>query len=102
MTDRTGWHCTACNRYFQTPSTASTPEDCEYCGESGSLRRIEHRTPDIDVEVGDIVSCEIIGETREFVVGEVVAVSRDRVVVDARDGTGRYAVKPEQIVGERD
>lgn len=100
MTDRTGWHCTTCNHYFQTASE-TPPNACRYCGASGTLRRIDHAQPAVDVAVGEVVSCEIIGETREFVVGEVVAVESDRLVVEARDGTGRYVVKPTQIVEAR-
>lgn len=101
MTDRTGWHCLACNRYFQTPASASSPDACRYCGEPGLLRRIDHPSPEIEVAPGDVVACEIVGETDEYVVGTVVEVGTDRVIVDARDGTGRYDVKPQQVVAAR-
>lgn len=100
MTDRTGWHCGACNRYFQTLD-ATPPDACRYCGEPGLLRRIDHPTRSAAVTAGDVVACEIVGETEEYVVGTVVEVGEDRVLVDARDGTGRYEVKPEQVVATR-
>lgn len=101
MTDLTGWHCTACNAYFQTSTTDPPADGCRRCGRTDTLRRIDHEHPSVDAEVGDIVGCEVIGETREYVVGEVLEVGEDRLVVQARDGTGRYTVKPEQIVERR-
>lgn len=100
MAERTGWHCTACNRYFQRPADEPPPSACPYCGDPGSLRRIEHdrdepRAPEF--EVGDVVGARRIGEVEEYVVGEVVTISRDRVYLDAIDGTGRYAVAPDEI-----
>lgn len=102
MTDRTGWHCTACNAYFQTPGPDPPTDGCRRCGRTDSLRRIEHDHPPVDVAVGAVVACEVIGETREYVVGEVVEVGEDRLVVEARDGTGQYTVKPEQVAEIRE
>lgn len=101
---RVGWHCTACNRYFQS-DTDREPDECRYCGATGGFRRIEH--PDDrgdaapEIHVGDTVAFEVHGDTREYVVGSVVAVDSDRIHVDAADRTGRYAVKPSRIVGVR-
>lgn len=102
MTDLTGWHCTACNAYFQTASTDPPTDGCRRCGETDSLRRIEHEHPSVDLTVGEVVACEVIGQTREYVVGEVVKVGEDRITVEADDGTGQYTVKPEQIVAVRE
>lgn len=101
MPDRVGWHCTACNRYFQTTVSDPAPSACRYCDEVGRLRRIDHTRPPVDVTVGDVVACDIVGGTETYVVGEVVEVCDDRILVEARDGTGRYTVKPDQIVGIR-
>lgn len=96
MTDRTGWHCTACNRFGQVTGD-EVPVVCPRCGTTGAIRRIDHPDPSIPVAAGDVISCLIVGETERHVVGEVVRVEGDRVLVEADDGTGRYAVKPAQI-----
>lgn len=96
MTERVGWHCTASNRYGQA-TEADLPTVCPRCGRSGSIRRIDHPRRTVAVAPEDVVSCRIVGETGTHVAGEVVDVGADRVVVEARDGTGRYAVTPEQI-----
>lgn len=99
MTYRVGWHCLACNRFFQG-TEGPVPERCEYCG-SGPVVRIDHSHPNVDVDIGDTVVCDIVGEVEELVVGVVVDRAADRLVVEARDGRGRYTVKPEQVVGRR-
>lgn len=100
MAERVGWHCTACNRYFQSP-VGGSPSGCRFCGADGDLVRIDHGRRMPAVAVGDRVVCRVLGETEVVVVGEVVAVAGDRVHVEADDGTGRYVVTADQVVTTR-
>lgn len=100
---RVGWHCLACNRYFQTSDRS--PRRCRYCGRAGPLRRIGHRRPvrgaAVATSVGDTVTFETTGETRTYVVGRVVGTEPDGLVVRARDGTGLYTVPLDRVVRVR-
>jgi predicted nucleic acid-binding Zn-ribbon protein len=102
---RTGWHCIACSRYFQT-DTRERPRGCRYCGAEEGLRRIDHvrgdESPPAEVSVGDAVAFETSGQTPTYVVGEVVETGRERLFVRARDGTGLYTVAPDQVRNVRE
>lgn len=99
--EKVGWHCASCNRYFQTRASDPPPAACRFCGAVDTLRRIEHRQPTTDFAVGDVVAVDILGEVETYLVGTVVAIGSGRLQVEARDGTGRYEVKPGQVVGRR-
>lgn len=97
MGHRAGWHCLNCNHYFQGDFGESTPTTCPYC-DGRDLRRIDHpprQSP--DVAVGDAVTARIGRDDASVVVGDVQAVETDRIIVAARDGTGRYSVAPGKI-----
>lgn len=99
---RVGWHCTACNRYFQR-GTDETPDRCRYC-DGATLKRIDHdgdaREEDAP-SLGDDVAFETTGQTRAYVVGRVVDASADRLVIHAHDGTGLYTVALDHVVTVR-
>jgi DNA-directed RNA polymerase subunit RPC12/RpoP len=90
------WHCLECNRYVQ--SEEGDRRACPACG-STALRRIDHPDERVgDVRPGDAVVAERVGFEAAIVTGSVETVTADRIYVEARDGTGLYAVAPDQIV----
>ncbi len=103
MPHESAWHCTVCNRYFQTETGEPPPAACRFCGaDATELDRIDHPRDDATgIDVGDTVTVDIVGRVETVVVGTVKAVGGDRVLVEARDGTGTYTVKPSQVDRDR-
>lgn len=101
MGHRAGWHSLNCNHYFQVDPGEPTPTTCPYC-DGRDLRRIDHPPRESpDVAVGDAVTARVGVDEASTVVGDVQSVTPDTVVVDARDGTGRYRVGPKKIQSVR-
>lgn len=92
---RTGWRCTACNRFYQGEDP---PDPCEWCGERGALERIDHTVDPPAVAPGDVVRVERRGES---FVGRVEGYDGGRVLV--RDSeTGLHRVRPADVAAVRE